>query len=926
MPQGSVNGRIQPVGFLVLIFWGSPLRFLYATAIERPVITLLLVGIVVMVVAPGVLRLELRTDGHALVPDDRPELTLDREIRDAFLTEDVIVVLIRADEIKSVSGRGIFNTHTIKLIQELTDDLIGSAGIEPYHVSSLATEYSHRVKSGTLRNRRLLEPLPQTPRDLATLRGDVHKIGLYRGTIVSLDDKSAAIFVGVPPSLDRTETYRKILELVEAREPGQEQIDVIGAPVAEALLGSHILEDLGVPTTVLGVGTFGERGADPRWWVRAARTVGLVPVAMGLLVLVFAIGFRSLPAAMLPLMEVGACLAFVFGVMGWVGVPVYLTIAVMPVILTAIGVADEIHIFTRYAHELRSGQVADRADAKAALVRAMEAMWRPVMKTSVTTTIAFLAFGLSKQAPVRAFGLMTAVGIVFCLVFSLTAVPAMLSLIHPRWFMSKQRLAESSQSVGQRFFVWLAGRVYRMRWLVLGAAVVVIVVLPVGVSKVLVQDSWINGFSPESGFYRATQYFNDHFLGTHLLLIRQQAEGQRFEGEVDGSAVGDHSVRIPVGGDVPLDEWVDGLVVLRNPRLAGEDDGRTTGLGIRDVRIVSAEREGDEVVLHVDKRKGRLTFALQAKEGDRISYRLLIQPFMKPAVAAAVDEFEHFIRSKEALTVGGVMGTASYLRTTHYMSMGLNSDARRLPLSAEKTEWVWEQYDRIRGEDRMRQLLSPDYAQALTTVYLKEANFVDVDQLISSLREYEEEKLKSIGVSIDLAGDVAVSQTLIGAIVETQLMSLVGSFVGIFAVTAWLGKSWRMGLVCVVPCGLAVACNFAAMGWVAIPLGVATSMFAGMTLGVGVDYAIHLSERFRTARVGDMGSGTEAAVVQAVASTGPAITIDACGVALGFGVLVFSQVPANARLGGLLMLSVLTCLLTTLLVLPALLSILYRRA
>ncbi len=906
------------------------MRLLFTTAIEQPIVTLLLTVIVVMVAAPGVMHLELRTDGHALVPEDRPELAVDREIRDAFLTEDVIVVLVRADDIQGVSGPGIFNAHTVELIRELTDDFLGIEGIEPHHVSSLATEYSHRVRSGTLHNRRLLEPLPQTPTELATLRGDVYKIGLYLGTIVSKDGRSAAIFVGVPPTLDRTETYRQILDLVEARKPVPEQIDVIGAPVAEALLGSHILEDLGVPTAVLGVGPFGDGDAEGRWWMRAVRRVGLVPVAMVLLVLVFAIGFRSLPAAMLPLTEVGACLAFVFGVMGWVGVPVYLTIAVMPVILTAIGVADEIHIFTRYSRELRTHRVTDRTEAKAALMRAMEAMWRPVAKTSVTTAIAFLAFGLSGQAPVRAFGLMTAVGIVFCMVFSLTTVPAMLVMIHPKWFVSKRRLDATSPSMGQRVFGWLARWVHRRRWRVLGAVAVVVVILPAGVGKVMVQDSWINGFSTQSAFYKATQYFNDRFLGTHLLLARLTAKGRRFEGTIDGAAVGDHSVRIPGSGDVPMEEWIDGLVLLRNPRLAGEDDGKTHGLGIRDGRIVLAERDEDAVILHVDKKKGRLSFALQSHEGDRISYRVSVQPFMKPAVAETVDRFERFVRGKDALTVGGVIGTASYLRTTHYMSMGLKPEMKKLPPSAEKTEWVWEQYERIRGEDRARQLVSADYSQALTTVYLKDANFVDVEKLLTSLRQYEREHLNPAGLSLDLAGDVAVSQTLIGAIVNTQLVSLAGSFLGIFAVTALLGRSWRMGLVCVVPCGLAVTCNFAAMGWTGVPLGVATSMFAGMTLGVGVDYAIHLSERFRSARVrmvdGDAGTnaGSEVAIVEALASTGPAVCIDAVGVALGFGVLIFSQVPANARLGGLLVLSVLACLAATLLVLPALLSVLYQ--
>ncbi len=889
---------------------------LHQFAINRPWVTLLLTLVVVAMAVPGALRLELRTDGHALIPPVRPELALDREIRDAFLTEDVIVVLIRADGIPDVSGTGIFNAGTIRVIQELTDEIIALDGIEPHHVSSLATEYSHRVRSGTLKNRRLLEPLPTTQRELARVRGDVYAIGLYRGTVLSHDGKSAAIFVGVPPEFDRTEAYRSILRIVSRRESGPERIDVIGAPVAEALLGSHILEDLGVPTSLLGVETFADASDETPSLRQIIRRIGLVPVAMLVLVMVFAIGFRSVTAAVLPLIEVGACLAFVFGMMGWLGVPVYLTIAVMPVILTAIGVADEIHIFSHYRRRLREGEDDDRR----ALECAMDEMRPPVMKTSVTTAIAFLSFGLSDQVPVRAFGLMTSLGIVYCMVFSLTAVPAMLSIIPARWFRGGSTQQHPS---GRSVLGAVATLGVRIRWWVLIAVGVAAFPLWRGVAKVEVQDSWINGFAPESGFHEATTFFNEHFLGTHLLLARVTGEGLRFGGTFAREDVQNHAIVLRDPPDVSVEEWIDALVVLRNERVAGPDDGRMRGVGIRAGRVTSADRVGETVVLHIDKKKGRLPFALQARDDDSIAYRIAIQPFMKPPVLEKIQAFERFLGEQDALTVGGVIGTASYARTTNLMAMGLKREERRLPATAEKAEWVWEQYERIRGAERMRQLLSPDHAQALTTIYLKDANFRDVDALITAIREYESEHLRPSGLTIDLAGDVAVSQTLIGAIVQTQLLSLGGSFVGIFLVTAVMGHSWRRGFLCIVPCGLAVAGNFAAMGWFGIPLGVATSMFAGMTLGIGVDFAIHLSERFGAYRE-ETGVDGPSAIAKAVVSTGPAVIIDAVAIAVGFGVLIFSQVPANARLGGLLMLSVLTCLLATLLVLPALLALLYR--
>jgi predicted RND superfamily exporter protein len=116
-----------------------------------------------------------------------------------------------------------------------------------------------------------------------------------------------------------------------------------------------------------------------------------------------------------------------------------------------------------------------------------------------------------------------------------------------------------------------------------------------------------------------------------------------------------------------------------------------------------------------------------------------------------------------------------------------------------------------------------------------------------------------------------------------------------------------------------VLLSFAAMGWLGIPLGVATSMFAGMTLGVGVDYSIHLLARYRRLHAGGQPQG--AALAATLEAVGPALLIDAASVGLGFAVLLLSQVPVNARLGGLLVLCVGSCLAATLLIIPALVSL-----
>ena len=119
-----------------------------------------------------------------------------------------------------------------------------------------------------------------------------------------------------------------------------------------------------------------------------------------------------------------------------------------------------------------------------------------------------------------------------------------------------------------------------------------------------------------------------------------------------------------------------------------------------------------------------------------------------------------------------------------------------------------------------------------------------------------------------------------------------------------------------IPSLLAVALKFAVMGWTGIPLGVATSMFAAMTLGIGVNCAIHLMAGFD--RAGSAGLSISDSWIESLRWTGPAALINTIAVCLGFGVLMVSQVPANSRLGTLLVLGLASCSLVSLSLLPAL--------
>jgi predicted RND superfamily exporter protein len=882
-------------------------------AILYPRRTCIIAFLLALVVAPGSLRLKLRTDGHALVSTSAPEVIYDRTIRDQFGIQDNIVVLVRSDH-----ADGIFNPGTLQLVRDLTAEFVRLPGINPVAVVSLATEPSFRFRPGTYVNQRLLEPALTNKAELDQLRDDLRQIELYNGTLVSTDGKSTVILVGIPNGADRSQAYGAVRRIIAARKGAQDEIAVTGAPVAESLLGTQILEDLGVPQALLGASMQGN--AEWKWpsslhelRLFAAHHIGLVPMAALMMMLIFLLCFRNMLAALLPLPGVAATMLFVFGLMGWCGVPIYLTTAVMPVLLTVISVTNDIYLFSRYLSLLRERPGADHVELVA---ETFDRLVGPVACTSLTAVIGFLSFGLSPLTPVRAFGVFTGVGALFGLIFSLTVIPALLVLVNPAWLRSRRSQKKACSGLLGAWFARAGQTVVRRRWWVLGCAVAVTALTPLGLRKLVVQDSWINGFDPAGEFRRVTQMVNDKFFGMHLLFVSAEAP-RTLAGEVAASAVNPGQIILPEDELEDLSLIEGGSITLSIPAGASRGDFANHALTVWRSHIESSFRRDKRIFARIARQDSPGSFWEQLRTAGKARFEIVMQSHTSPEVVSNLAELASFLREKRQYAVGGVIGPADYLLTTRFILRPSDPQARRMPGEAAEIKLLWQYYGIALGSQRLHQVVDTNYWCSLTTVFLKDANFVDTAKLMSDIREYEREHLAPKGIKVGFAGDVAVSQSLIRGIVTTQMQSLIWSLAGIFLVTALFGGSWRWGFFCLLPSLLAIIIKFAVMGWLGIPLGVATSMFAAMTLGIGVNCAIHLLEGCRQARAA--GATPTEALSRSLEWTGPPALINTLAMTLGFGVLMLSQVPANARLGLLLVLGLVNCFIASLLLLPVLL-------
>ena len=740
-------------------------------------------GLALALALPGIARLELRTDGRALVPPRAPAVLIDEEVRRTFGLRDQLLVLV-----ETAHPDGIYNPESLRLLTRLTDALAALPGVGRENVRSLATERSSRYDREKLDYRPLLDPFPQSPEQLAKLRKEVAWLDLPVGLLVAQDGSAAAVVVGAPPQSapgggDRYEIWRQVDERALRFADARHRISVVGAPAAEALLGRHVLTDLRF----------------------------LVPAALALVATLLFLGARRLAMVALGLGKVGVCLLILFGAMGWLGEPVFLTTAVLPVILVAVGLADEIHLLARYR------QLLAEAPPAQALERTFVELGHAVSLAMLTTIVGFGSFVLAPIAALAHFGAVAAAGVGLCLLFSLTATPAALCRLPADWFRAPRHAAPLP---GGRIFVRLAHLIEARPRTVLAVLVVATLAVGAGIYRLQVQDSWLEGFSPRSTLRQATARLDERFLGSHRLLLEV-----RFEGK----------------GAPP-------------------------------------------------------------------------RPLLDPQVLERLGELEAQLR--ETPGVGGILGPYRLLTT----AAGIAGGDVRFRQIRRRPEWnqvLYAQVDRVLGKPARRELVTDDFSRGIIQVFLRHANYRDTAALMDRMRPIERERLAPLGGSISFAGDVAVSQEMIPAIVHGQVRSLAGALLGSALSVAFGLRKPGAGLAAILPALGAIFWTFGLMGWAGIPLGVATSMFCAITLGIGDDYAIHFLERRELAVREGEARPTQTAILEA----GPAILWDALVIALGFALLAASQVPANRRLGLLLGLALLTAALFTLTGMSAIFSL-----
>ena len=135
-------------------------------------------------------------------------------------------------------------------------------------------------------------------------------------------------------------------------------------------------------------------------------------------------------------------------------------------------------------------------------------------------------------------------------------------------------------------------------------------------------------------------------------------------------------------------------------------------------------------------------------------------------------------------------------------------------------------------------------------------------------------------------------------------------------------KSFKYAIVTVIPVGLVAAWLYGIMYVFGFSLNFVTAMIGAISIGVGIDYSIHMTQRFREEIL--RNPTRLSAIKRAARGTGVALVASAVSSIAGFVILGFAPMPMFAAYGQLTAAMILFALLASLIVLPSLLMVITK--
>ena len=138
--------------------------------------------------------------------------------------------------------------------------------------------------------------------------------------------------------------------------------------------------------------------------------------------------FRSITGGLLATLPMVASVAMMFGLMGYLDIPLNMTTSMLTGILVGVGVDYTVHFLWHLRDHIKYGDTLDEAIANTFLISG-----KGILFNGLSVIVGFSALLFSVFVPVQIFGILVMASISFCLFGALATLPALISLLNPKF-------------------------------------------------------------------------------------------------------------------------------------------------------------------------------------------------------------------------------------------------------------------------------------------------------------------------------------------------------------------------------------------------------------------------------------------------------------------------------------------------------------
>ncbi len=461
----------------------------FAAAMTRKVVArrwLVIVAAVLTaaLIGSGAARLEFSTNYRVFFSEANPELQAFENLQNTYTKNDNFFFVVEPRK-----GRA-FDSNTAAAVEQLTE----SAWQIPYaiRVDSVSNFQHTYAIDDDLIVEDLVDDASRRGSDYLDARRDIALAEpLIRDQILTPDARVTAVNVvlqypeqGLMEVPEAVAFARNLKDEVEAAYPDLE-IHLTGVSMLNNAFAETGMSD----------------GAT------------LMPLMFGVIFLLAWIIMRSFTATFSTLVVIALSTTVGMGIAGFVGIKLTPIAMSAPIVILTLAVADSIHILLSLRGLMREGM-----DKSSALVEAVRVNFLPVTITSLTTIVGFLSLNFSDSPPYWHLGNITAVGIGAAWVFSLTLLPALISVLPYR--VRHAAHEDWSQRAMDRIADFVIRR-YRVLFVAVGVAALGIVSF---VPSLQFNDEWVEYFDRSIDF-RVDSDEAENFFGLYPIEYSIPASG-----------------------------------------------------------------------------------------------------------------------------------------------------------------------------------------------------------------------------------------------------------------------------------------------------------------------------------------------------------------------------------------------------------------